>query len=378
MTHFSEMTVFELADWVEANHIEMTHVALQHLAVCVVSESLSITDLLDFEILAPLLARVSSLDENLCEALFVFLNNSANKQSVQEIYLQTRICDLIVDHFCMWMSRHNTVYANFPLVLCLVKGNNVCKSKFIQRSGLLVDMLKMCLYTRDDELWEIFSTLLRDDDVVARNNPATIFARDTLNGMENLVCEVAAIKFANNPSNAFYVLIAVSWNPELMRRIALDFGWLVRAMNIVSNGVACQFIRHISFSEELKSDLWDIFSKMENSVNEWIIGAGRDMSVCGHLFGTMTNLGMRNNSRSEKICCQFPKLILLAEHLLLSDKTISSFVQIQILQFLRLVSQFNFNLIIQFTEVLTQNKQFSKNSTIERISQEILHKADDS
>ena len=289
-------------------------------------------------------------------------------RSVQDILIHTKLIDQLVDHFCLSLDTFTQKHPNFiHLSIQLVSNHNGMKNKFVQRHNLLFRILEILDFERDELLLgEFLIRIVTDDDKIDRSSPATVFACDLLTSEENIdrtrrVCQRL---------NSFFLVAALTASSTEIMSLFLADGWLDRDIFEEEDQIVakCQFIRNLSFSDDMKMMIeTKIFS---NFFSKWIEKSVLSSKVSNHLFGTISNLCIRNPSLGVRICESYP-IICLIEKIIFS-KIRSKNEIIQILQFLRILIKSDYEMF-QFSDKLSELSKMN-DKVISRIADEILHK----
>jgi hypothetical protein len=343
-------------------------------------------DLIDFDVIAPLLKRSPAVHLNLIPSLVGFLRD------MKVIMNEAGITDNMVKDLCSFLDTpQGSIDPNLAHAICSI--NEACnenKLKFIQKSGLMERIVDRLSTETDGSLLRVLRSVLSDDDREGRI-PAPVFARENLLDEKHIESVRKMLRLhADSPSGDIATLFDVvrEFSASQMHStlLALEDGFLEKALRSTGERhkeiqhPIIKYLRQLSFADDMKVPVLESLISRGSYINECIELAKTDRVISAHLFGILANLCLKSPDSCRTLLNHFPKIGGLASVVL--TKTVTSDNEtIQCLQFLRCLTKSDEGKLFlqsQYESDIALSAARSTDKTVNRIAREIMMKIDGS
>lgn len=258
------------------------------------------------------------------------------------------------------------------------------KLKFIRKIDLLQKIIDSLALTVDFSLLATLVSVIADDDREARI-PASVFAREQLvdTCMLDQVRHVLrthriAAKSSEEAAQLLALVRELSVSQTHTQQFALEDGFLEYAVSLLRHQPSrrlqhsvAKYIRHVSFSDDMKLAVFDLLVAEMLIVQTWLESAKSDRTMSSSLFGSFANICLKSESLASQLSEKYPRILSLAMHVLESG---SAHEKIQCLQFLRALSKSAGETVKSFEDILRDLHASSEDKTVKRITDEILNR----
>ena len=338
-------------------------------------------DLIDFDVIKPLLQRMHALESSLIPPLV------GTSGDMKAILRETGIVDNLVQALESALKTPGAIDPDLCSALITVTTScNDNKIVFLRHKELLPDILSRLADCVHAGLFKVLNAIIVDDDRESKM-PASVFARESLVDGENKNLLLQALRIhSKSPdwdrASVFTFVREVSMSQDLSKQFALEEGFLIKAMEAMSSCSECEihavakYLRQLAFADEMKADVLVALVRTDDVMEKWIEASKKDKRLSKDLLGTLANLSLKNPEHAREIIGRFPKMISLCHHVLSGSHQADNELT-QCLQFMRCMLKFDEGIELlhsQFESDIETLKVSCNDKTISRISDEILSK----
>jgi hypothetical protein len=338
-------------------------------------------DLIDFDVISPILKRMQTIEAKHVPALV------GTSRDMKSILRDAGHIYRLVEQLDQAVRSSGSIDPELSSAIITVTTScNDNRIVLLRKPDLLNAIVSRLSNSPDFDLLKILNAIILDDDRESKV-PAPVFARESLveGSNKDIIIQALRVHTAEDEwdrTSVFNLVRELSMSQDLSKQFALDEGFLRSALQSMcmdgstDKRAIAKYLRQLAFADEMKPEVLQALKGNPEVMNVWTEGARNDRKLSSDLFGTLANLCIRSPENTREITCEFQKIISLCHHVL-NRADASDHELVQCLQLLRCMTKFEEGLELlhcQFTDEIAQLRTNRSDKTLTRIAEEIKSK----